>query len=1518
VVNASNNTVVTKVGVGTAPVDVAVSPNGSRVYAVNSAGSLSVINTATNKVVGAAIAVGVAPSSAAVSPDGSRVYVTNGNDSVSVIDTSTNTVVQTFATDTVPGSGAHDIAVSADGRRLYLTDMKDRMLRRISVNRVPALTAGPTVTPDTDTGVVTGSFTVADADADPLSYTVTGPAGGAVIITTAATAGSTTYSYVYTPTPAARQQAAQTPGEDTDAFTVAVGDGQASVNVGVTVPVSPTPSVGATAIPVGSHPIDEVVAGNRLYVLNSGDGSVSVIDIATNHVINTIPNLGYASPMAASSDGRYLYLSQYDSYNVTASVEVVDTTTRQVVDTVTMPKCETECWANSAGITDIAISPDDRSLYVSELWVGDSFYAGTVTKVDTATNSIAATSSGPWFTDIAVSPDGSRVYGGEGDYRSIYVLDAQTLATVGGAAVTGPGGWPSVARLELSPDGKRGYAVVAPDMWYSTSDTLAVIDTDNTNPQSATYNTQIATITVPAGAHYVKFSPDGSRAYVAHDGGKTVTVIDTATNTVIGSILSSQIGGDYAALAVGPNGTLYFSNYANNAVYAVTPGQAQAGVSSARSANPGSVTDSQSVSLMAAQTAQSAPTAAPAAAQSSQILAANTAPTAKPSYGSPNQATGAMSGSVNGSDVDPNTTLTYTLNAAPAGGPVTVNGATGAFAYTPTEAARLAAGKTASADFDNFTVSVGDGQAATAVTVSPAVLPAVVSSPVSATVGNNPAGVAVSSTKTYVVNQGSNTVSVIDRANPNQPPVTINVVSSPTAVVVSPDNTRVYAAGNGGVSVINTTTNKVIRTLSTGTGQLNGIAVSPNGQRVYATNTGTNRVVVLNPTATNPVVKSIVVGTQPTGIAVSKDGSRLYVANSGSNTVSVINPDAATPVLKTIAVGAQPTGVVVSPDGSRVYVSNAASNTVTALNPTATNPVVATIAVGAQPRGLGISPDGSIVYVANTDDTVSMINTRTGTVITAPPIGGAPGQHGLAVSPDGRQIYVSDAADRAVRVLTINRGNTAPTPSTPIVGTPDPGTGAVNVTLTFEDTDGDFASHSWAQPASGTVTDGGAGVYIFTPNKAARDLASGTPGPDTATFTITVTDILGAATSVDVTVPVVPNPAPVEPAPPTNYVVTPVTVGTGPSGVAVTDAFTYVINYDSNNITVIDTATNQFVKNIDVGRGPLSVAASEEGKRVYVSNSLDNTVSVLDATPNTVTTNTVVDTIEIDLPGGYVDNPEAGRLVYDNKVTELALNREGTRLYVNATDGSVRVVDTQNDTVIRTAYLGTFNDLKVSPDGTRLYGTPGVGLTVIDTDTMTAVGVQAGPVWDHNAMQSAYTDSNGNIAVSPDGKRVYVTYSATTVATGTGGHTSGSFITDAQGITWMITGGSGGVSVIDTDPASATYNKEIARVTVPDWAQDLVVSDGRLYVTDWDDMSVTVIDTTTNAIVGTFTTDQTRSGGRGLWVLGQYEWYPDYVETVFPVAAFSRYVTAAPNGTVYVTDYGNGAVYVVTPGSPTV
>ena len=172
-------------------------------------------------------------------------------------------------------------------------------------------------------------------------------------------------------------------------------------------------------------------------------------------------------------------------------------------------------------------------------------------------------------------------------------------------------------------------------------------------------------------------------------------------------------------------------------------------------------------------------------------------------------------------------------------------------------------------------------------------------------------------------------------------------------------------------------------------------------------------------------------------------------------------------------------------------------------------------------------------------------------------------------------------------------------------------------------------SYTLAYPPSrgGTVSfDQPTGVFTYTPSQAARDQAAGTSGLDYDTFGVSISDgIATVQTSVTVQV--------AQTLPPTTSITNaPVTAGSGPSGAAVAGGLAYVINYDSNNVTVIDTATNQFVKTLDVGTGPLSVAASPQRNRVYVSNSLSNTVSVIDATTNTVIGTPIPINV---LPGSY-------------------------------------------------------------------------------------------------------------------------------------------------------------------------------------------------------------------------------------------------------------------------------------------
>ncbi|HYZ66732.1 MAG TPA: hypothetical protein VE666_02820 [Mycobacterium sp.] len=136
------------------------------------------------------------------------------------------------------------------------------------------------------------------------------------------------------------------------------------------------------------------------------------------------------------------------------------------------------------------------------------------------------------------------------------VFDAATFAGPSIIGISGPGEWPYATNVAISPDGKRTYAIVGPVAWapYQDSVSISVIDSD---PTSATYNTQIATITLP-GAIDVAFSPDSRIAYVLTNDRKTVRVMDTATNSVVGYF--SVTGA--ASIAVAPNGTVYLTDSA--------------------------------------------------------------------------------------------------------------------------------------------------------------------------------------------------------------------------------------------------------------------------------------------------------------------------------------------------------------------------------------------------------------------------------------------------------------------------------------------------------------------------------------------------------------------------------------------------------------------------------------------------------------------------------------------------------------------------------------------------------------------------------------------------------------------------------------------------------------------------------------------------------------------------------------------------------------------------------------------
>ena len=89
---------------------------------------------------------------------------------------------------------------------------------------------------------------------------------------------------------------------------------------------------------------------------------------------------------------------------------------------------------------------------------------------------------------------------------------------------------------------------------------------------------------------------------------------------------------------------------------------------------------------------------------------------------------------------------------------------------------------------------------------------------------------------------------------------------------------------------------------------------------------------------------------------------------------------------------------------------------------------------------------------------------------------------------------------------------------------------------------------------------------------------------------------------------------------PTNKIIATVPVGSGPEGVVITPngKKVYVTNGDDGTISVIDTETNAVTAMVHVEDKPQGVAVSPDGTKVYVTNWQSNNVSEIDTATNKV------------------------------------------------------------------------------------------------------------------------------------------------------------------------------------------------------------------------------------------------------------------------------------------------------------
>jgi len=137
------------------------------------------------------------------------------------------------------------------------------------------------------------------------------------------------------------------------------------------------------------------------------------------------------------------------------------------------------------------------------------------------------------------------------------------------------------------------------------------------------------------------------------------------------------------------------------------------------------------------------------------------------------------------------------------------------------------------------------------------------------------------------------------------------------------------------------------------------VLVSPDGSRLYVLCQQSETVRVFD-AATYAPIKTIAVGRVPRGIALSASGDRIFVTNSWDDTLSVIDTQTLA-VVATWSVGAEPSGVVADRSGDRLFVANRISNDVAVLD-AHTGAEEKRLLAGRGASYLTLSPDGSRIY----------------------------------------------------------------------------------------------------------------------------------------------------------------------------------------------------------------------------------------------------------------------------------------------------------------------------------------------------------------------------------------------------------------------------------------------------------------------------------------------------------------------------------------------------------------------------
>lgn len=1339
VIDAFSHTPVALIPVGPYPTGMALDPAGRTLYvASGDAGTLSAIDTTTRMPARPPIVVGASPVGVAVDRTGTRVYVANADDdSLSIVDVSSPSSVTVTA---VPvGRMPAGAAADPSSANVWVANTLDNNVVRLAPGS-SGLAVGVGSSP-----VAFGPFVVVVPSAPPVlrlsqgsfdfgALSATGrPVGRRLSIQSlGGTLSWTATASVFSPAGGTWLSLSASEGTTPSEIQIQVDPrGLAPGNYTGTVAI--TDSTGVTTF-VG---VAVDVGPARVFATNSDDGTVSVIEPATGRVVRTFATGSAPGAVAVDRSGLRLYVAN-DGDGTVSILDAGDGTSLHTV-------------AVGAGPAALALHPFDARVYVANQ---DDDTVRIVDGLGGGLGPVAVVGRAP--RAVAVHPDGTRVYVANALDNTVSVLDSSLGAPIGAPIVVGA--FP--VALVIDPTRARLYVANA------DSRSVSVIDMGT--------DAVVASIGVGASPAGLALDSTGLFLYVTNADDDSVSIVDTAADFVIATV---QVGAMPQGIAVDPSDAIvWVANTLDGTVVGIDartygrvrgalglPGPVGVAVGAIPTAPPLLTLDRAEVDF-GPITPTTAVTQSVTIGNGGGIGTLSWTATVATSNGGAWLSIGQSSGTA---------PATLDISVNPVGlapghysGSVTLDGGAAgtevimvAFDVGPLRAFITNA--------DGNTVLVIDAATRTVVKTL--------------TVGSVPGAVALDAPgrRLYVANSDAGTVSVVDVLNDAvSSPIAVGL--APEAIGIEPGGAHVWVANadDGTLSVISAATGMVEGTVPVG-GAPRALAFDPVGRQVIVGHGVKGGLTLVPAEARGPFLATILIGFKGAASALEIDPAsrRLYVADADAGTVTVLTlgTDTMAPgMIATTPVGAAPRALALDAAGGRLYVSLFDDDSIAVLD-AATGALLATVRVGAGPLGLNLTPDGQQLWVVNVfDGTISIVNT--GTLAVSPPF--VVGNDAPVLTVTGRFLgVIADQPPQLVvdtTTLSLGAVNVA-RPVTRRVTITNGGHGTLTWTATASTADGgDWLTVSPAAGAGAaldvTVDPRGLepGHYAGTVSVAA-DHGEGTQTidvsfdvfPTRAFVTLQDTNEVAIVDPSDGTVlarvPVGDQPAGVAVAadgsrvyvtnagsgtvsvinPATATVEQTIPVGLRPAGID-HDGFVesppasggprlWVANEGEDTVSIIHLPSAVTVTAVPVGRGPYGVAADAARARAWITNSLDNTVSIVQFTGPTSVTVTAV---------------PVGRFPRG-----VAVDAASGRVYVtNGDDGTLSILDGPTGVTLTAVVVGAAPEgVAVHPTGSPIV----VALTdddqvaIVDATTLavTKVRVGAGP---------------RGIAVSPDGTQVFV------------------------------------------------------------------------------------------------------------------------------------------------------------------